>query len=99
MDGLEHAFGQLTAVKAREVRDAHAARRTLYRHLDAEGLSFTVLLDEVRRELALRHLRDSNMPAAEIAQLLGFSAPSGFSHWFRAHFGFSVTQWRKQATG
>jgi len=53
----------------------------------------------VRRELALRHLRDSNMPAAEIAQLLGFSAPSGFSHWFRAHFGFSVTQWRKQATG
>ena len=31
MDGLEHASGQLTAVKAREerdVRDAHAARRT-----------------------------------------------------------------------
>jgi len=74
-------------------------RRTLHRHLGAEGLTFIVLLDDVRRELALRHLRDSNMPAAEIAQLLGFSAPSGFSHWFRAHFGFSVTQWRKQATG
>ncbi|HET7834779.1 MAG TPA: AraC family transcriptional regulator [Variovorax sp.] len=74
-------------------------RRTLHRHLGAEGLSFIVLLDEVRRELALRHLRGSNMTAAEIAHLLGFSAPSGFSHWFRAHFGCSVTQWRQQATG
>lgn len=71
-------------------------RRTLHRHLEAEGLTFSSVLDEVRRELALHHLRGSNLAAAEIAQLLGFSAPSGFSHWFRAHFGCSVVQWRKQ---
>ena len=35
MDGLEHASGQLTAVKAREVRDAHAARRALQCSLPA----------------------------------------------------------------
>lgn len=79
-------------------RHLRVDRRTLHRHLDAEGLTFSALLDEVRRELAVRHLRGSNMPAAEIAHLLGFSAPSGFSHWFRAHFGCSVTEWRKQGT-
>ena len=57
--------------------------------------------------LLLRELRDllrardttGMLPATEVAQLLGFSAPSGFSHWFRAHFGCTLTQWRKQATG
>jgi AraC-like DNA-binding protein len=71
-------------------------RRTLHRHLIAEGLGFSAILDEVRGELAARHLRDSSMSAAEIALLLGFSASSGFSHWFRAHFGRSVTEWRRQ---
>lgn len=74
-------------------------RRTLHRHLNAEGLSFSALLDDVRRELAVRHLRGSTMPVSEIAHLLGYSAPSGFSHWFRAHFGCSVTEWRKRTAG
>ncbi|WP_179405163.1 AraC family transcriptional regulator [Burkholderia guangdongensis] len=80
-------------------RHLRVDRRTLHRHLATEGLTFSALLDEVRREIAMRHLRGSNMPAAEVAHLLGFSALSGFSHWFRAHFGCSVTEWRKQATG
>jgi AraC-like DNA-binding protein len=78
-------------------RHLRVDRRTLHRHLDAEGLSFSVLLHEVRREIAMRHLRGSSMPIAEIASLLGFSAPSGFSHWFRTHFGSSVSAWRKEA--
>lgn len=69
-------------------------RRTLQRHLGQDGLTFTELLDQARSELAIRHLRDSDMPVGEIGQLLGFSAPSGFSHWFRAQFGCSVRQWR-----
>ena len=71
-------------------------RRTLHRHLDAEGQTFSALLDEVRRDLVLRHLRESDLPLGEVAGLLGFAAPSGFSHWFRATFGASVTEWRRK---
>jgi len=71
-------------------------RRTLHRHLSADGLTFSTLLDEVRTELVIRHLGESDQPIGEIAGLLGFSNQSSFSHWFRAEFGCSVTQWRQQ---
>jgi len=80
-------------------RHLRVDRRTLHRHLSEENLTFSELLDEVRVEIAMRHLQGSSMPIAEVSQLLGFSAPSGFSHWFRAHFGCTVSQWRRQAPG
>ena len=70
-------------------------RRTLHRHLGAEGHTFSELLDEVRSELVLRHLLQSDLPLGEVAELLGFSGPSSFSHWFRALFGTSVSGWRR----
>ena len=72
-------------------------RRTIHRHLAAEGTGFSVLLDEVRSALAVRQLRESDLPLAEVAGLLGFSAPSAFGHWFRTAFGCSATQWRRKA--
>ncbi|WP_137896087.1 AraC family transcriptional regulator [Ramlibacter sp. 2FC] len=72
-------------------------RRTIHRHLAAEGTTFSTLLDEVRSELVRRQIKDSDLPLAEVAGLLGFSAPSAFGHWFRTAFGCSATQWRKQA--
>jgi AraC-like DNA-binding protein len=71
-------------------------RRTLHRHLSAEGHTFSALLDEVRAGLVLRHLRESDLPLGEVAGLLGFSGPSSFSHWFRSTFGTSVSGWRRQ---
>lgn len=70
-------------------------RRTLHRRLSAQGLSFTALLHEVRQEMAMRHLRESDQPLGEVASLLGFATPSSFSHWFRASFGASVSNWRR----
>ena len=74
-------------------------RRTLHRHLGAQGSSFTKLLNEVRSELVMRHLRDSDLSLGEVSSLLGFASQSGFSHWFRATFGCSVSQWRARAPG
>lgn len=74
-------------------------RRTLHRHLSAEGQSFSALLNRIRTELALRHLQESNLPLGEVASLLGFSIPSSFCHWFRASFGASVSDWRRQRAG
>lgn len=69
-------------------------RRTLHRYLSAEGLTFSVLLNEVRSELAIRHLQESDLPVGEIAGMLGFAAHSSFGHWFHTVFGCSVTDWR-----
>ena len=44
------------------------------------------LVDAVRRELAERYLKDRHRSLAEVSSLLGFSAPSGFSRWYRQHF-------------
>lgn len=85
---------------AQEVaRHLRVDRRTLHRRLDAEGLTFSGLLDQVRSDLARRHLRDSDLPLGEVAELLGFSGPSSFGHWFRNHFGCSASQWSRQAAG
>lgn len=71
-------------------------RRTIHRHLAKEGDTFATLLQSVRSELVMRQVQDSDLPLAEVAQLLGFAAPAAFSHWFRTTFGCSVTAWRTQ---
>lgn len=80
-------------------RHLRVDRRTLHRHLGDEGLTFSALLNQTRSELAMRHLLESDLPVGEIAALLGFSAHSSFSHWFRAAFGCSVSHWRRQSAG
>jgi len=87
--------GRCTAQQV--ARHLRVDRRTLHRYLGAEGLSFSALLNQVRAELVLRHLQESDLPLGEVARLLGFSAPSSFSHWFRGAFGCSVSRWRNQA--
>lgn len=77
-------------------RHMRVDRRTLHRRLDAEGLSYSVLLDQVRANLVQSHLRESDLPLAEVAELLGFSRLSSFSHWFQRRFGCSASQWIKR---
>lgn len=61
-------------------------RRTVHRYLAAEDESFTAIVDSVRRELASRYIKDRKRTLAEVSSMLGFSAPSGFSRWYRRHF-------------
>jgi AraC-like DNA-binding protein len=61
-------------------------RRTIHRRLAREGETFSGLVEAVRRELAERYVKDRHRPLNEISSLLGFSAPSGFSRWYRQRF-------------
>jgi AraC-like DNA-binding protein len=70
-------------------------RRTIHRHLQERGTSFSQILDTQRANLIERLIEDSNRPLAGIAELLGFSAQSAMARWFRARFGCSITQWRR----
>ena len=69
-------------------------RRTVYRHLAREGETFSSLMDSVRAELVTRYIDNRDRPLASLAELLGFSALSAFSRWFRTRFGCSVSEWR-----
>jgi AraC-like DNA-binding protein len=69
-------------------------RRTVHRYLAAERETFTGIVDSVRRELAARYIKDRSRTLAEISSLLGFSAPSGFSRWYRRQFSGKASQER-----
>jgi AraC-like DNA-binding protein len=68
--------------------------RTAQRRLAEQGLSFSELVNELRVELATRYVTQSDRPLIDVAALLGFAAPSGFSRWYQGQFGCSPTQSR-----
>jgi AraC-like DNA-binding protein len=71
-------------------------RRTVHRHLQQEGQTFSTLVDSVRAELVTRHIENGDRSLASVAELLGFSALSAFSRWFKTRFGCSVSEWRSR---
>jgi len=66
----------------------------LQRRLREAGLSFSQLVENTRRELAVHYLRQRQRPISELAPLLGYSETSAFSRAFRRWFGVSPRQWR-----
>jgi AraC-like DNA-binding protein len=69
-------------------------RRTIHRRLTQEGKTFSDVVEAVRRELAERYVKDRHRSLAEISLLLGFSAPSGFSRWYRQRFKAAPSEQR-----
>ncbi|MGZ8311678.1 MAG: AraC family transcriptional regulator [Allosphingosinicella sp.] len=68
--------------------------RTLQRLLERENRSFGSLLNDVRRELALRYLAVSSHSVSSIALMTGYASPSSFTRWFCAEFGTAPAAWR-----
>lgn len=69
-------------------------RRTVHRHLAASGETFSSLVNATRTQLAEQLVANPRRSLTEISGLLGFSAPSAFSRWFRDQFGTSAREWR-----
>ena len=70
-------------------------RRTIHRHLAAEGCSFTELVERIRRELIAEQIGDSRRSLTAIADLLGFARLSTFSRWHRQTFGTAARNLRR----
>ncbi len=68
--------------------------RTVQRRLAEQGGSFSSVVNDVRMELATRLIIENDRPLTEVATLLGFSASSGLSRWYRAQFGCSPKESR-----
>jgi AraC-like DNA-binding protein len=69
---------------------------TLQRRLKHEGTTFTLLVDEVRREIALEAMTSTNSHIKELSERLGFSEPSAFYRAFRRWTGRTTRKYRKQ---
>jgi AraC-like DNA-binding protein len=71
------------------------SERTLARRLDEEGTTFKALLEDSRRRLSLRYVRESELAFGEIAFLLGFSQTAAFYRAFRRWTGQTPLEWRR----
>lgn len=80
---------------------AHAlttSGRTLQRRLEADGMSFAELQDDVRKGLALAYLADPSLSIKEIAARLGFSDTSGLARAARRWTGKGLRALRGATT-
>jgi AraC-like DNA-binding protein len=80
-------------------RALHMSARTLGRRLAEEGTTFKRLIDELRKELALRYVATRDIDLAQIAQLSGFSETPSFCRAFRRWTGTTPKRYRRSHRG
>ncbi len=80
---------------AQAARLAGTSVRTLQRRLDALGISYSHLLDDLRHDLALYLMRDRKRTLAEISQEIGYRDPAIFTRAFRRWTGLAPREYRR----
>ena len=73
------------------------SRSTLKRQLARENTSFQAVLTDIRKEKAVRLLLGTTLSLDDIAEQLGYSDQTNFSHAFRQWSGFTPGQFRKHS--
>lgn len=71
--------------------------RTLQRMLDADGTSFSNLLNAARMQLATQYLANPRMRITDIAEMLGYNSIGAFSRWYSQTFNQSPRRARSIA--
>jgi len=74
----------------------HMSRRTLQRKLAGRSTAYKKLVDDTRRELALRFIDDPQRSLADITFELGFSQQSALTRAFRRWTGTAPSEWRER---
>lgn len=69
----------------------------LQRHLALEGKSFQMLKDELRRDIAIIRLADTNTSMSDIAEELGFTGNTAFQRAFKTWTGSAPGAYRSNA--
>jgi AraC-like DNA-binding protein len=73
----------------------HMSTRTLGRRLADEGTTFTELVEDLRRRLALQYVGGRDLDISEVAFLLGFADSSSFYRAFKRWTGQTPLAYRR----
>ena len=77
-------------------RYMHTTPRTLMRKLQADGVSFQSIKDDLRRDIAIRHLLVGEKSVEAIAHEVGFSSAANFHRAFHRWTGNTPRAYRRQ---
>ena len=75
------------------------SRRTLYRHLKAEGRTFRQVTNGVRCEIACTLIAETDLSFSQIAEILNYSEASAFTRAFQRWSGQTPSAWRSTHLG
>ena len=78
-------------------RFMHTTPRTLMRKLQADGVSFQSIKDDLRRDIAIRHLLVGEKSVEAIAHEVGFSSAENFHRAFHRWTGNTPRAYRRHA--
>jgi len=72
---------------------------TLRRKLKEEDSAYQSLVDEMRRDVAMSYMKNTDLTFGEISYLLGFSTPGAFQRAFKRWSGQTPGEFRKSLIG
>jgi AraC-like DNA-binding protein len=72
----------------------NVAEATMRRRLKLEGHTYQSIKDDLRRDIAIAELQDTDHTIADIAAAVGFAEPSAFHRAFRKWTGMRPTDYR-----
>ena len=94
---LEHlSSGEGTEEDA--AKQLHMSPRTLQRKLAEAKTTYLQLVDDTRKDLALRYIEDPRRSVTDITFSLGFSQPSAFTRAFKRWTGLSPSDYRAKSS-
>ena len=73
----------------------HMSPRSLQRRLQGEDTCFATVLSDLRRDLALRYLKDGRIAIGEVGFLLGFLDTAAFQRAFKRWTGTTPARYRR----
>ena len=68
--------------------------RNLQKKLKSENTTYSKIVEDIRKNIAVSHLKNRELSIAEIGYLLGFSEPKSFHRSFKRWTGLSPTEYR-----
>ena len=95
-EALLHNLGRPTSLGA-VAKHLKMSTRTLRRRLQDEGTSYREVVDELRTQMAIKYLRDTDLTVEEVAFSLGFSDPVSFRQAFRRWTKAAPNEFRRVA--
>jgi AraC-like DNA-binding protein len=93
-----HLSGGVSTL-AQMAAELNTSVRTLERRLKERGWTYKQVVDDLRRQLALRYVKDRRLRLSQMGFLLGFSENAAFLHAFRRWTGSTPVRYRAANSG